>query len=205
MKKKSSGEYPKENQAKIHASEQADKEAIHPQVVARKSISEQGYSCLNENGEKEQLCLSVLENSLTIPQAYRELIMEVLMRIPSSDLEKIWQILDRFIFINEGTSGSTEQFLWRCMAKHRMKTLRPIMDGEKPCRMPTLIEFDTFAIILIENELNKMTKENKMFVIAHELAHVFLHHRVYGRKAKEDLRIEEKANKQVKKWGFKVF
>jgi len=42
-------------------------------------------------------------------------------------------------------------------------------------------------------------------ICMHELAHVFLKHRLYGSKVVVDLTIEEKADEQVKKWGFKVF
>jgi len=38
--------------------------------------------------DKKMLCISILENSLVIPQDYRELIIETLMKIPTSDLEK---------------------------------------------------------------------------------------------------------------------
>jgi hypothetical protein len=128
-----------------------------------------------------------------------------LMRIAENDLCKIQLILDRFIFIAEGTSGASEHFLWQCMTRHKMKRLPPLFEGDKITRVPKPETFDTFAIILIEHELNKMSKEERKFVVAHELAHVFLKHRVYGSRVKTDLRSEDKANRQVKKWGFKVF
>jgi len=77
--------------------------------------------------DKKMLCISILENSLVIPQDYRELIIETLMKIPTSDLAKIQSLLDRFIFISEGTEGASEHFFWRCMAKHRMKTIPKIL------------------------------------------------------------------------------
>jgi len=126
------------------------------------------------------------------------------MRIAENDLCKIQLILDRFIFVAEGTRGASEHFLWQCMAKHKLKRVPPLFDGDKITRIPKPETFDTFAIILIEHELNKMSEEGRRFVVAHELAHVFLKHRTYGSKAKADLKIEEKANRQVKKWGFKV-
>jgi hypothetical protein len=43
-----------------------------------------------------------------------------------------------------------------------------------------------------------------MYVIAHELAHVFLEYRTYGRNAVSDPAIEVKADSQVRRWGFKV-
>jgi len=49
------------------------------------------------------------------------------MKIPTSDLAKIQSLLDRFIFISEGTEGASEHFFWRCMAKHRMKTIPKIL------------------------------------------------------------------------------
>ena len=159
----------------------------------------------SSNEDKQRLCEAILENSLVIPDNYRDLIVETLMRIPENDLCKIQLILDRFIFIAEGTSGASEHFLWQCMAKHKMKRLPPLFDGDKITRIPKPETFDTFAIILIEHELNKMSEEGRRFVVAHELAHVFLKHRTYGSKVKADLKIEEKANRQVKKWGFKVF
>jgi len=72
-------------------------------------------------------------------------------------------------------------------------------------RIPKPITFDTFAIILIEHELNKKPREKRMYIVAHELAHVFLKHRPYGPAASQEMDIETKADRQVKKWGLKVF
>jgi hypothetical protein len=155
--------------------------------------------------EKKLLCDSMLDTSLVIPQDYRELIIETLMKIPPNDLVKIEPILDRFIFISEETGGAAENFYWQCMAKHRMKTIPSKWEGDKPIRLPNLITFDTFVIILIEHELNKKPREEKMYIVAHELAHVFLKHRAHGPNASQDMKIEAKADRQVKKWGFKVF
>ena len=160
---------------------------------------------LEDITEKRNLCLAILENSLSIPPTYHDLITETLMKIPQKDLEKIYPIFDRVIFIEEETSGTSEHFLWQCMTKHRMKTVPPLFEGGKPSRLPMPVTFDTFAIILIERELNKIPEEEKIYVVAHELAHVFLKHRVRGSKALEGYAIEEKADTQVKKWGFKVF
>lgn len=160
---------------------------------------------LKNINEKKMMCNSMLDDSLVIPQDYRELIIETLMKIPTNDLTKIEPILDRFIFIAEETGGAAEHFYWQCMAKHRMKTIPSKWEGDNPIRLPNLVTFDTFVIILIEHELNKMPEEKKMYVVAHELAHVFLKHRVYGPSATQDLEIEIKADRQVKKWGFKVF
>jgi hypothetical protein len=58
----------------------------------------------SSNEGKQRLCEVILENSLVIPDDYRNLILETLMRIAENDLCKIQLILDRFIFIAEGTS-----------------------------------------------------------------------------------------------------
>jgi hypothetical protein len=155
--------------------------------------------------DKRKMCIALLDTSLLIPQAYREMIIETLTKVPTSDLEEIQRVFDRFIFLGDGTGGAAEHFLWQCMAKHKLKTVPPMFKEDKPLRLPELIVFDTFAIILVEHELNKMPYEGKMYIVAHELAHVFLKHRLYGSEAVEDLAIEEKADEQVKKWGFTVF
>ena len=168
---------------------------------AKKGVEED----LKNINEKKLMCNSMLDKSLVIPQDYCELIIETLMKIPTNDLVKIEPILDRFIFIAEGTGGAAEHFYWQCMAKHRMKTIPLKLAGDKSIHLPKLVTFDTFVIILIEHELNKMPREKKMYVVAHELAHVFLKHREYGPAATQDMEIETKADKQVKKWGLKVF
>ena len=87
----------------------------------------------SSNEDKRHLCYSILENSLVIPDNYRGLIVETLMRIPENDLCKIQLILDRFIFIAEGTRGASEHFLWQCMAKHKMKRVpRSLMETSSP-------------------------------------------------------------------------
>ena len=64
----------------------------------------------SSNEDKQRLCEAILENSLVIPDNYRDLIVETLMKIPENDLCKIQLILDRFIFIAEGTRGASEAF-----------------------------------------------------------------------------------------------
>jgi len=138
--------------------------------------------------------------------SYRKLFVESLMRIPTQVLEKVSThcLLDRFVILYENNEGIALDIHWTCMATHGVKTSKLSINGvEEKFKTIAPITFTNYIIVINESAMKKLTREEQMSIIAHEFAHVFLEHKVYGRNANFTVEDELKTDELIEKWGFK--
>jgi hypothetical protein len=137
------------------------------------------------------------------------LISEVLERLPSEDREVIMHkrgvrfiapitinCVTEQVFIDSIRVKNEQTTFCRCS---KCNELHLTVEDGRYDRMVSI------WLVCLSPEILKIKKNQSLYTIAHELAHVYLEHsRHVGVSKKEELReIEREADKQVIKWGFK--
>lgn len=91
-----------------------------------------------------------------------------------------------------------------CMAKHEMRPSSEavIIKGkreavEEPKLIVKPVYHQSHFIILVEDNINKLPRQKRIGVIAHEFAHVFLRHDRFGDESKE-----REVDDLLLTWGF---
>jgi len=155
-----------------------------------------------DKGEKFSLVRSILYSSILL--RYQDLIEDTLMRIPVKHLQAILVQLDRVVELHSKTYGATEEVHFVCLAKHGTK-LSDIKIRGKQHMIVEPVHHERWIIMLVEDQLEKLSKQKKQYVVAHEFAHVYLKHDRIRENGKPTDMNEDEADEQVRKWGLKTF
>lgn len=108
------------------------------------------------------------------------------------------------VLIHESDYAAAEAVHFTCQAKHEMKPRKDRVDttGFKNKALADAINIkpihrQIYLIVLVIDNMKKLTKAQKLAVIAEEFAHVYLKHGLEG-----GLEKEEEAAMLIKNWGF---
>jgi hypothetical protein len=150
---------------------------------------------------------SLLEDSELTPE-YREMIVATLTRIPETVLVEIQGRFDRVFVLGSKTYGGAEIVGFMCKAKHETRP-SPIVfrrKGEPPPSKPPEdiipVYHKKWIIMLVDDNLRKLSKAQRHSVIAEEFAHVYLKHDKIPEGELGDYN-EREADALIREWGFK--
>jgi len=161
---------------------QIELEKFRKEVLSRMKMDEKTFlrfhrcESLEEYLLKQKFCAIESIGKKTLPQRMIWLISEVMLKLPYDVVHKLaYELLDEIIYVDSSM----------------------VMVREKPS------SGSRFKILLYKPDFDgKVSKERKYFIIAHELAHVYLEHDI--RKEEDYLfQFEDEANKLAESWGFR--
>ena len=134
------------------------------------------------------------------------LISEVLEKLPTKDREIImYKRCVRFIAPITNNSVTEQVFIDPISVKNEQTTLCRCSKCNEPHLTPKNGRYDMMVgiwLVCLSSDILKGSKEESLYTIAYELAHVYLEHPKTASMIEEFSEQEREADKQVIKWNF---
>ncbi|MGI0012399.1 MAG: hypothetical protein ACREBU_02995 [Nitrososphaera sp.] len=155
-----------------------------------------------EEAQRRNINFILYDQDNALDDKYTKLISDVLSRLPAAAVQKFAQTVPQFVIIDKGIIGHTCSF----------RQCRIVSRKAASTKNEVVLLGETWLIILIAYEMEKLSPAEQESTLAEELAHTYLRHTEienvlakYTGDSRRDSVLEQEAAALVREWGFKYY